>query len=158
MLFPWMCWHVLFIIKYSCEGRDTLSAMLRFYPWMSEHVPFEWTRVFAGILALSAIKGLFSWMGSLVAFETRSCCIRIFALWTNKGFLSTVNSHVDFQLRRFVTKVAALVAILLQISAFFIFSNFRKGRLLYIRPVGWLVGRLASPLFFSIYTGIEAFY
>ena len=28
----------------------------------------------------------------------------------------------------------------LQISAFFLFSNFGKGRLLYIRPVGWLVG------------------
>ena len=29
----------------------------------------------------------------------------------------------------------------MQFSAFFLFSNFRKGRLLYIRPVGWLVGR-----------------
>ena len=29
----------------------------------------------------------------------------------------------------------------LQISAFFLFSNIRKGRLLYIRPVGRLVGR-----------------
>ena len=35
---------------------------------------------------------------------------------------------------------------LLQISAFFLFSNFRKGRLLYIRPVGWLVGRLVGCL------------
>ena len=40
----------------------------------------------------------------------------------------------------------------LQISAFFLLSNFRKGRLPYIRPVGRLVGRLASPLiFFNIY-------
>ena len=30
--------------------------------------------------------------------------------------------------------------LLLQISAFFLFSDFRKGRLLYICPVGWLVG------------------
>ena len=41
---------------------------------------------------------------------------------------------------------------LLQISAFFLFSNIRKGRLLYIRPVGRLVGRsvgrLTSPLIF----------
>ena len=29
---------------------------------------------------------------------------------------------------------------LLQFSAFFLFSNFRKGRLLYIRPVGRSVG------------------
>ena len=32
----------------------------------------------------------------------------------------------------------------LQISAFFLFSNIRKGRLLYIHPVGWLVGRLVG--------------
>ena len=37
---------------------------------------------------------------------------------------------------------------------FFLFSNFRKGRLLYIHPVG----RLTSPLIFSIYTGIKALY
>ena len=37
---------------------------------------------------------------------------------------------------------------LLQISAFFLFSNFRKGRLLYIHPVGWLVGLSTSPLMF----------
>ena len=30
--------------------------------------------------------------------------------------------------------------IISQISAFFLFSNFRKGRLLYIHPVGWSVG------------------
>ena len=49
---------------------------------------------------------------------------------------------------------------ILQISAFFLFSNIRKGRLLYIHPVGWLVGRLVgwltSPLIFSIYRGIKA--
>ena len=39
-------------------------------------------------------------------------------------------------------------------AAFFLFSNFRKGRLLYIHPVG----RLTSPLIFSIYTGIKALY
>ena len=39
-----------------------------------------------------------------------------------------------------------------------LFSNIRKGRLLYIRPVGRSVGRLTSPLFFSIYTGIKALY
>ena len=33
---------------------------------------------------------------------------------------------------------------ILQISAFFLFSNIRKGRLLYIHPVGWLVGRLVG--------------
>ena len=48
----------------------------------------------------------------------------------------------------------------LQISAFSLFSNIRKGRLLYIHPVGWLVGRLVgwltSPLIFSIYRGIKA--
>ena len=52
--------------------------------------------------------------------------------------------------------------LLLQISAFFLFSDFRKGRLLYICPVGWLVGWsvgwLTSPLIFSIYTGIKALY
>ena len=42
----------------------------------------------------------------------------------------------------------------MQFSAFFLFSNFRKGRLLYIHPVG----RLTSPLIFSIYTGIKALY
>ena len=31
------------------------------------------------------------------------------------------------------------ISYILQISAFFLFSNFRKGRLLYIHPVGWLV-------------------
>ena len=41
---------------------------------------------------------------------------------------------------------------------FFLFSNIRKGRLLYIRPVGWLVGWSTSPLIFSIYTGIKALY
>ena len=45
---------------------------------------------------------------------------------------------------------------------FFLFSNIRKGRLLYICPVGWLVGRLVgrstSPLILSIYTGIKALY
>ena len=50
----------------------------------------------------------------------------------------------------------------LQISAFFLFSNIRKGRLLYIHPVGWLVGWSVgwstSPLIFSIYTGIKALY
>ena len=46
----------------------------------------------------------------------------------------------------------------LQISAFFLLSNFQKGRLPYIRPVGRLVGWLTSPLFFSIYTGIKALY
>ena len=35
----------------------------------------------------------------------------------------------------------------------FLLSKFRKGRLLYICPVG----RLASPLIFSIYTGIQVF-
>ena len=40
----------------------------------------------------------------------------------------------------------------------FLFSNFRKGRLLYIRPVGRLVGWLTSPLICSIYTGIRALY
>ena len=47
---------------------------------------------------------------------------------------------------------------ILQISAFFLFSNIWKGRLLYIHPVGWLVGRSMSPLIFSIYTGIKALY
>ena len=37
----------------------------------------------------------------------------------------------------------------LQISAFFLLSNFRKGRLLYIRPVGCLVGVTIN--FFNIY-------
>ena len=50
----------------------------------------------------------------------------------------------------------------MQISAFFLFSNIRKGRLLYIHPVGWpvdwSVGWLTSPLIFSIYTGIKALY
>ena len=53
---------------------------------------------------------------------------------------------------------------LLQISAFFLFSNIRKGRLLYIHPVGRLVGRLVGRSvdvtidFFSIYRGIKALY
>ena len=40
----------------------------------------------------------------------------------------------------------------------FLFSNFRKGRLPYIRPVGRLVGRSTSLLIFSINTGIKALY
>ena len=39
--------------------------------------------------------------------------------------------------------------LLLQISAFFLFSDFRKGRLLYICPVGWLVDVTIN--FFNIY-------
>ena len=47
-----------------------------------------------------------------------------------------------------------------------LFSNIRKGRLLYIRPVGrlvaqftgWLVGRSTSPLIVLIYAGIKALY
>ena len=39
--------------------------------------------------------------------------------------------------------------VLLQISAFFLFSNFRKCILLYVCPVGWSISRSASPLIFS---------
>ena len=45
----------------------------------------------------------------------------------------------------------------LQISSFFLFSSFGKGRLLYIRPVGLVVGWSTSSFIFSIYTGIRAF-
>ena len=39
------------------------------------------------------------------------------------------------------TEYTAATIDTLQISAFFLqFSNFRKGRLLYIRPIGWSVG------------------
>ena len=45
---------------------------------------------------------------------------------------------------------------------FFYCLTFEKGRLLYNHPVGWLVGRsvgrLTSPLIFSIYRGITALY
>ena len=49
---------------------------------------------------------------------------------------------------------------------FFYFLTFEKGRLPYIHPVGWLVGRLVgwsvgrltSPLICSIYKGIKALY
>ena len=45
---------------------------------------------------------------------------------------------------------------------FFYFLTFEKGRLPYIHPVGWLVGRSVgrstSPLIFSIYRGIKALY
>ena len=37
--------------------------------------------------------------------------------------------------------VCAFHLTILQISAFFLFPNFQKGRLLYICPVGWSVGR-----------------
>ena len=47
---------------------------------------------------------------------------------------------------------------ILQISAFFLFFNFRKGRLPYIRPVGRLVGRLTSPLFFQYINKIKALF
>ena len=49
----------------------------------------------------------------------------------------------------------------LQISAFFLFSSFRKRQIALYSPcrsVGRLVGRLTSPLIFSIYTGIKALY
>ena len=42
------------------------------------------------------------------------------------------------------------ISYILQISAFFLFSNFRKGRLHYILLVGWLVSWLASPLIFLL--------
>ena len=46
----------------------------------------------------------------------------------------------------------------LQISAFFLFSNFRKRQIALYSPCR-LVGRLTSPLiFFSIYRGIKALY
>ena len=41
---------------------------------------------------------------------------------------------------------------------FFYFLTFEKGRLLYIHPVGRLVGWLTSPLIFSIYRGIKALF
>ena len=50
---------------------------------------------------------------------------------------------------------------ILQISSFFLFSNFQKRQIALYSPcrlVGRLVGRLTSPLIFSIYTGIEALY
>ena len=49
--------------------------------------------------------------------------------------------------------VCVLFVILLQISAFFLLSKFRKGRLLYIRPVGWSVGWSVGVTinFFNIY-------
>ena len=47
----------------------------------------------------------------------------------------------------------------LQISAFFLFSNIRKGRLLYIHPVGWSVGwSVDVTINFSIYRGKRALY
>ena len=47
--------------------------------------------------------------------------------------------------------------VLLQISAFFLFSNFRKRQIALYSPCR-LVGRLTSPLIFSIYRGIKALY
>ena len=41
---------------------------------------------------------------------------------------------------------------------FFYFLTFEKGRMPYIHPVGWSVGRSTSPLIFSIYRGIKALY
>ena len=49
----------------------------------------------------------------------------------------------------------------LQISAFFLFSNFRKRQIALYSPcrsVGRSVGWLTSPLIFSTYRGIKALY
>ena len=51
-----------------------------------------------------------------------------------------------------------VLAIYCKSLPFFYFLTFEKGRLLYIHPVGWSVGRLTSPLIFSIYRGIKALY
>ena len=52
-------------------------------------------------------------MGSHVASKIVRCCARVVALCANKGLLSAVNSHVDFQLRRYITRMAALVALVI---------------------------------------------
>ena len=52
------------------------------------------------------------------------------------------------------------ISLYLQISAFFLFSNFRKRQIALYSPcrlVGWLVG-LRHHLFFSIYRGIKALF
>ena len=70
------------------------------------------------------------------------------------AYLSEIKLKNTFYRTKANVAFAVTVSGELQISAFFLFSNFRKGRLPYIRPVG----RLTSPLFFSIYTGIKALY
>ena len=67
----------------------------------------------AGIVALSAMIRLFSCMGSHVDSKIVSSCVREVALCANKRLLSAVNSHVGFQIGKFVTRVAALIAIVI---------------------------------------------
>ena len=52
-------------------------------------------------------------MGSHVDSKIASCCARVVALRTNKGLLSAVNSLVSFQRGRRITRIAALLAIVI---------------------------------------------
>ena len=52
-------------------------------------------------------------MGLHVVSQVASLCARVVALCTNKRFLSGMNSHVLFQIGRSVTRMAALVALVI---------------------------------------------
>ena len=62
------------------------------------------------------------------------------------GWMTNINRcAAKYLLQQLLGDIAGGCAVsilyVLQISAFLLFSNIRKGRLLYIRPVGRLVGR-----------------
>ena len=64
-------------------------------------------------------------------------CLKPFQIQENKKTTATLQTAV-------VAISFVFFSSFLQISAFFLFSNIRKGRLPYIRPVGRLVGRLVG--------------
>ena len=66
-------------------------------------------------------------------------CLKPFQIHENKKTTATLQTAV-------VAISFVFFSSLLQISAFFLFSNIRKGRLLYIHPVGWLVGQSVGRL------------
>ena len=121
------------------------------------------------MFAIKSLVGLFSfWSLSpigdvqgfwLVCFFPGGCLQGFFGVGSslNSGFFTSISSVWQFY-RRYKTWWESIKVVgrncykdkimkvtrrllILQISAFFLFSNIRKGRLLYIHPVGWLVGR-----------------